>query len=228
MPLKAPPLAAGIFTVLNMAVGVHRLPGEIQNVHEQTEALLTLASEQGFPAFLARGTLSRGWILAMQGQAEAGTALVRQVLTAQSQTVEETGHLTLLIQAAQVYGAGGQPEAGLRVLDEALALVSRTGVRHHEAEVYRLKGELLLHAEGGLQQAAWPPEACFQKALEVARRQQARSYELRAAISLSRLWQQQNKRREAYDLLAPVYNWFTEGFDTADLQEAKALLDALQ
>ena len=118
----------------------------------------------------------------------------------------------------------GQPEAGLAALSEALALVEKTGERYYEAELHRLKGELLLqHAAPEVSHA----EACFQQALDVARRQQAKSWELRAATSLSRLWQQQGKRAEAHALLAPIYGWFTEGFDTADLQEAKALLEAL-
>jgi predicted ATPase len=108
----------------------------------------------------------------------------------------------------------------------SLAHVEHTGERHYEAEVYRLKGEILLHAACGVQNAALAEE-CFQQALAVARRQQARSWELRAAMSLSRLWQQQGKRTAARELLAPIYSWFTEGFDTADLQEAKALLEEL-
>jgi predicted ATPase len=127
---------------------------------------------------------------------------------------------------AEVYGQSGQAEAGLRLLAEALAHVEHTGERFYEAEVYRIKGEILLHAECRVRNAALAEE-CFQQALAVARRQQARSWELRAAMSLSRLWQQQGKRTAARDLLAPIYGWFTEGFDTADLQDAKALLEAL-
>jgi predicted ATPase len=108
------------------------------------------------------------------------------------------------------------------VLAEALAVTEHTGERCWEAEQYRLQGELLQARAD-----AWQAERCFRQALEIARHQQARSLELRAAMSLSRLWRQQGKRAEARDLLAPIYGWFTEGFDTADLQEAKALLDAL-
>ena len=112
----------------------------------------------------------------------------------------------------------------LALLAEALAHVDTTGERFYAAEVYRLKGELLLRQ-------ATPDEAqaetCWHQALDIARHQQAKSWELRAALSRSRLWQQQGKRDEARDLLAPIYGWFTEGFDTADLQEAKALLEAL-
>ena len=127
--------------------------------------------------------------------------------------------LALLAEAA---AQGGQREAGLTWLAEAVAVVDDTGERRWEAEVYRLKGELLQaraaehHAEA---------HSCFRQALAIAHRQQAKSLELRAAMSLSRLWQQQGKRTEAYELLAPVYGWFTEGFDTADLQDAKALLE---
>ena len=125
---------------------------------------------------------------------------------------------------AEAYGGIGQAEEGLRLLAEALAWVDTTGERYCEAEVYRIKGELLLQqAVSDVPQA----EACFQQALAVARRQQAKSWELRAAMSLSRLWQRQGKRAAARELLAPIYGWFTEGFDTADLQEAKTLLEEL-
>ena len=104
--------------------------------------------------------------------------------------------------------------------------MDRTGGRWWEAELHRLQGELLL-AQAGARQQVPEAETCFQQALDVARRQEAKALELRAAMSLSRLWQQQGKRAEAYELLAPIYGWFTEGFDTADLQEAKALLETL-
>ena len=110
------------------------------------------------------------------------------------------------------------------MLAEALTLADTTGERWYEAELYRLKGELLLQQYSDNQAEA---ETCFHQAIDIARNQQAKSFELRAATSLARLWQQQGKRQEAHDLLAPVYHWFTEGFDTADLQDAKALLDAL-
>jgi predicted ATPase len=136
--------------------------------------------------------------------------------------VGQSGFLALL---AAAYGAVAQPEKGLEVLAEALSVVNNKGERYYEAEIHRLTGELLL-AGCADQQAA--SEASFHQALIVARAQQAKSWELRAAISLSRLWQQQGKRAEAHALLAPVYGWFTEGFDTADLKDAKALLDELE
>jgi predicted ATPase len=110
---------------------------------------------------------------------------------------------------------------GLALLAEALALTNDKEERRWEAEVYRLKGEILLARTTGHDTEA---ETCFRQALDIARRQQAKSWELRAAMNLSRLWQRQGKREEFRELLAPIYGWFTEGFDTADLQEAKALL----
>jgi predicted ATPase len=125
---------------------------------------------------------------------------------------------------AEAYGRGGQAEEGLSVLDEALAAVQKTGERWWEAELYRLKGELILAASA---EDSAEAEAYFQHAIDIARRQQAKSLELRAAMSLSRLWQQQGKSDAARGLLAPVYGWFTEGFETADLQEAKELREVL-
>jgi predicted ATPase len=116
----------------------------------------------------------------------------------------------------------GQTAEGLEALAEALATVAQSRGRWWEPELYRLRGELLLQHSVAQPGEA---EACFQQALDIARRQQARSLELRAAMSLSRLWQRQGKREPARQLLAPIYGWFTEGFDTTDLREAKALLD---
>ncbi len=112
-------------------------------------------------------------------------------------------------------------------MNETLAFVERSGYCYTEAQLYWLKGKLLLNAERSPRHAELTPEACFRKALDIARQQQAKSMELRAAMSLARLWQSQGKRQDAYELLAPVYDWFTEGFDTADLQKAKGLLEEL-
>jgi predicted ATPase len=126
---------------------------------------------------------------------------------------------------AEAYREDGHPKAGLNALDEALALVDDTEARFYEAKLHRLKGVLLVkQAIPDTSQAA----SCCQQSLSIARRQQAKSWELRAATSLARLWQSQGKRQEAYDLLQPVYGWFTEGFDTADLKDAKALLQELK
>jgi len=135
--------------------------------------------------------------------------------------VDQTYFLALL---AEAYGQGKQEDEGLTVLEEALALTDQQASVIWEAEIHRLKGELLLARSAENQVEA---EACFHEALAVSRRQQAKSLELRTATSLARLWQHQGKRQQAHDLLAPVYHWFTEGFDTPDLQEAKALFDKL-
>jgi predicted ATPase len=125
---------------------------------------------------------------------------------------------------AEAYGEVGQTEEGLTVLAEALAVADKTGERYWEAELYRLKGELLLVLSAEKHTEA---ESCFRQALDIARHQEAKSLELRAATSLSRLWQRQGKGAEAQQLLVPIYGWFTEGFDTVDLRKAKALLEAL-
>src|SRR5207248_7964948 len=149
---------------------------------------------------------------------------ISQGLTAYHAAGAELCRPYFLALLAEVHGTLGQPETGLTMLTEALTLVDTTGERWYESEIYRLKGELLLQQSSDNQAEA---ESCFHKALAIARNQQAKSFELRTATSLARLWQQQRKRQEAHDLLAPVYAWFTEGFDTADLQDAKALLDIL-
>jgi predicted ATPase len=164
----------------------------------------------------------RGWALAEQGQGAEGVAQIRQGLTAWQAMGEALYQPRFRALLAEIYGSVGQTEAGLSVLAEVLAEVYTNGLCYCEAELYRLKG-MLLQAVGGSGEA----EACFQQALAIARRQQAKSWELRTATSLARLWQQQDKRAEARELLAPVYDWFTEGFDTADLLDAQALLRTL-
>ena len=139
------------------------------------------------------------------------------------------------------YARQGRIGEGLQMLAGALAVTNETGVRHYEAEMYRLKGELLLQKSNVRSLVSEVPntqhpipstqaeaEACFLKAIEIARSQKAKSWELRAATSLARLWRQRSRQKEAHKLLSEVYNWFTEGFDTKDLQEAKALLDSLE
>jgi len=182
--------------------------------------VIRLAMAQGFPLWRAQGAIFRGWTLAQQGQAQAGIEQIHQGLNAYRATGAVINQSYVLALLAEAHGTIGEPETGLTMLTEALA----QGERWYEPELYRLKGELLLaqspdnHAEA---------DTCFHHAITIAQTQQTKSFELRAATSLARLWQQQGKRQEAYDLLAPVYHWFTEGFDTADLQDAKALLDAL-
>jgi predicted ATPase len=209
------------------AIG-HYLRREARDVQEPAEMAMALINEQGLAGnFLAMATCLQGWALAAQGQREAGLAQMRQGLVIHQASGQEIQRPWLLGMLAEACMHAGQRDEGLRLVTEALERAQQSGERSWEAELYRLKGELLLHAEGGVQNTAVTAEECFHQALAVARRQQAKSFELRAAMSLSRLWQQQGKRAAARELLAPVYGWFTEGFDTADLQEAKTLLDAL-
>jgi predicted ATPase len=201
---------------------LHQFRRERPLTLELAERAMRVSTEQAFASWLAGGTILRGWALAQQGQGDEGIAQMRQGLAAYLAMGAELGRPRQLAMLAEAHGRVGQTAEGLAVLAEALTAVHKTGERFYEAELYRLKGELLLALSAANHAEA---DACFRQALAVARRQQAKSWELRAATSLARLWQQQGKRDEALELLAPVYGWFTEGFDTADLQEAKALLD---
>jgi class 3 adenylate cyclase/predicted ATPase len=235
---------------LNIATFIRHFRRESQAAHELAEENITLSTEQRIAQWLAQGTVERGWALTEQGETEAGIAHMHQGLAAWRGTGADLVVPYYLSLLAGVYGNVGQTEEGLAFVDEALTTVNNNGERWWEAELYRLKGELLLiqaakgggleniphetsivaAADGGATGRSprrTEAEACFRQALDVARRQEARSLELRAAMSLGRLWQQQGKRDEAHQLLAPIYSWFTEGFDTADLQEAKALLKEL-
>jgi predicted ATPase len=203
---------------------VSQLRRDVSAMHEQAEAAARLSTEQGFPLWAAMGTSLRGWALAMQGQGEEGLAQVRQGITAYRATGAAVCAPFLCTLLAEVCDHLGQVEDDLQALAEAHALVEQHEERWWEAEVCRLRGVLLLRQPGTPQAEA---EAWLQRALDVARRQEAKSLELRAAMSLSRLWQQQSKQAEAHALLAPIYDWFTEGFDTTDLQEARALLQEL-
>jgi predicted ATPase/class 3 adenylate cyclase len=209
---------------LRWAAVLHHLRREAPLTQVRAEAAMTMATEQEFPQLLAQTTPLRGWALAACGHGEEGMTQIQQGLAASratGATRDRPYHLALLAEAsAQV----GHTAKGLEAVTEALATLAQSGVRWWEAELYRLRGELLgQHAVAQPEEA----EACFHQALAVARRQQAKSLELRAAMSLSRLWQRQGKRSDVLELLAPIYGWFTEGFDTADLQEAKVLLDEL-
>jgi predicted ATPase len=197
---------------------------DIPAVHQHTEAMVVLAAEQGFTQWAALGTGFRGWALALQGQGEDGMAHLRQGIIAFQATGAEMFVPYLCTALAEVCAHLDHTTDGLQALAEAHTLVEQHEERFWEAEIYRLRGVLLLQPTGTPQAEA---EAWLQQALDVARRQEAKSLELRAARSLSRLWQQQGKRQDAYDLLAPIYGWFTEGSDTADLQEARTLLEQL-
>jgi predicted ATPase len=207
---------------LHFAAMLHQFRREAPAAHALAEATVSLATRQGLAQWLAVGTFLRGWAQTVQGQEEDGLAEMRRGLGAFRATGTLLDLPWYLGVLAEVCGRMGRVEEGLSMLVEALALACET--YFNAAEVQRLKGVLLLQ-----QSAPDAPEAerCFQQALGLARSQQAKAWELRAAVSLSRLWQREGKRDEAYGLLAPVYNWFTEGFDTADLHEAKTLIEAL-
>jgi adenylate cyclase len=208
---------------LLFAAWLHALGGEWPMAAEHAEATVVLCAEQGFADWLLLGTFRRGWALAELGRTNEGIAQMRDALAAMPSRGFELFrpyHLALL---AAAYGEAGRTDDALALVAEALALVERSDERWCEADIYRLKGELLLES-GGSSKA----EACFRRAIEIARRQSAKSLELRAATSLSRLLDKQRRRDEAGQMLGEIYGWFTEGFDTADLKEAKMLLDVLQ
>jgi len=232
-------------------VFLHQSRRELQRTQEQTEALVTFAQAQGIPQFASMGTILRGWALAKQGHEGEGIAQIRQGMAGLRTVGQELGRPYFSALLAEAYRQGGQVAEGLNVLTEALAITHKTGECMHQAELYRLQGELLSSDERGtrnderkthkkaqsassIHRSAFrtyhsvEAEACFQKAVEIARRQSAKSLELRAAMSLSRLWQRQGKAKQAHKMLAGIYSWFTEGLDTKDLQEAKALLAELE
>ena len=235
---------------LSYATALHYFLREPQAAQEQAEAAIRLSTEQGFPFWAAMGTLLRGWALALQGQEEDGIVQMHQGLATWRAIGVVLGQPGFLAMLAEAQSRAGQVEEGLHTLAEAVALVAKTGERYYEAEVWRMKGELLLNDERGMQNderkakkegqdsvfihhssliihRSEEAEACFHKAIEIAQSQQAKFLELRAVMSLARLWQQQNKVGEARELLEETYCWFTEGFDTKDLQAAEALLVTL-
>ena len=204
---------------------------EVQAAQEQAEAAIVVCTEQGFPYWLAMGTILRGWAIAEQGQEEEGIAQMRQGLAAYRATGAELRRPDYISLLAEAYGKEGQAEEGLNLLAQALNTVNKTGERWYEAELFRLKGEFLLKSEIQAPQSEIEKfsevETCFRQAIDITRRQSAKSLELRAVMSLSRLWQQQGKNAQARHKLAEIYGWFTEGFDTPDLKEAKALLEEI-
>jgi class 3 adenylate cyclase/tetratricopeptide (TPR) repeat protein len=206
---------------------VHRFSRDVKATEERARELAALSTEHGFPITLAAGAAHLGWALAEQGLGEEGIVQIRQAID----TWRATGSTLfyqpfLLAMLAEAYGKVGLSDDGLTVLAEALAIADNTGERFWEAELYRLKGELTLQSQfqGSKFKVRDEVEGCFRKAIDVARRQSAKSLELRAVMSLSRLWWHHGNRSEARRTLAEIYGWFTEGFDTADLKEARTLL----
>ena len=203
---------------------LHQYRREERATQEHAAATIEISTSQGFEGSSAFGAVLHGWALTQQGRGEEGTAQIRHGLDAYRATGAELWQPYFLALLAEASTTAEQGEERLRLLSEALQIIDAKGEYEYEAELYRLKGDFRLQQSQEHQSEA---EACLHRALAVARRQQAKSLELRAAMSLARLWQQHGKKAEAHALLAPVYNWFTEGFDTADLQTAKALLAEL-
>jgi predicted ATPase len=203
---------------------LHQFRREEQAVQERAEESIAISTEQGFEFFLEMGTILRGLALAEQESAEEGIAQMRQGVGAWRATGAELYQPYWLALLAETLGKVGQTEEGLTMLADASDTAHKNGERFYEAELYRLKGELLLALSAENQAEA---ETCFRQAIDVARQQCAKSLELRAVMSLSRLWQKQGRKEEASKMLAEIYGWFTEGFETKDLKEAKALLEEL-
>jgi predicted ATPase len=198
------------------------LTGDSVALDERAGELIAVASEQGFPRWHALGTIYRGWARVQEGQVAEGSSFLRRGATAFGGAGDAiwTPHYAALLAGA--YEIAGQLGEAVLLLDDALRMVMRTGERWFAAELNRRKGKLL-HDQGYCEGA----EACYLEALRIAREQDARLWELRAAVSLARLRRDQGHHDEVRGLLAPVFGWFTEGFNTPDLREAKALLDEL-
>ena len=232
---------------LYTAACLHMRQREGKAVREWVEAALAVSTEHGLAQWSAWVAVHQGWALTMEGQGEEGIAQIRRSLAAYRATGAEGGDPYLLALLAEAYGEVKQTEEGLNTLAEALEVADRAGDYLWKADLYQLKGQLTLQKEArGWRLETSPPspqasslkpqvsrevaqeaEGYFLKAIDIARNQQAKSLELRATVSLARLWRQHGKQTEAHEMLAEVYNWFTEGFDTKDLQEAKALLEEL-
>jgi predicted ATPase len=209
---------------LSLSVGSRLLSlvGDNAALDERASEVVAVATEQDFPHWRAEGTIFRGWVTVKRGDVIGGITLLRNGIAAYRATGSEVWtpyYLGLLGTACEI---AEQIEEALTLLDDALAMVEEQGGYWLKAELYRRKGQLLLRR--GQPEAA---EQLYRQALSIAREQEAKLWGLRAAASLARLWLDQGKRGKARDLLAPVYGWFTEGFDTLDLKEAKALLDEL-
>ena len=222
---------------LHFSALLHIARREPMRVQEQAEAVIALSRAQGFVLWLSGGMVTHGWALVEQGAVQEGTEQLRQGMTTWWAMGNYLGRPQIIARLAEAYGKSGQITEAIRALDDALATIHENAEQQHEAEIYRLKGQLLLQQAAKANDGCLPPtstatmakaEACFRRALDIARHQEAKSWELRAATNLSRLWLQQGERTAARQVLVKVYDWFTEGFDTPDLKEAQALLTVLE
>jgi tetratricopeptide (TPR) repeat protein len=215
--LKAPP--ADLCSALWFAAALNLMLKNSEIADEYIEECMKLAAESGLIVYLPLTALLRGWALALKGHLDEGLGVMVQCRSGVIPIIFSWMYMAF----AEVYLAADRVREGLEATNEGLDLAENTGTRVLEAETRRLKGELLLKCDGAVEEAA----QCFHDAIDVARKQGAKSFELRATISLARLLASQGRRGEVQTMLADIYNWFTEGFDTADLKDAKALLDRL-
>jgi tetratricopeptide (TPR) repeat protein len=196
--------------------------GAPYDIRRYAEQAVSLSSEHGFPFWISWGLLYRGWSMTSLGDSAEGYGLIAKGLALHRATGSVTSEAFALILLAEACSKLGQTTEGLSYLTEAEQIIETANDRYHEAELHRVRGDLL-NATGGLANA----ERSYQQAIAVAKRQSAKLFELRASTRIAGVWRDQGKRDEARELLAPVYGWFTEGHDTLDLKEAKALLDEL-
>jgi predicted ATPase len=201
----------------------HQFCQDVQGVKKTSNKEVTLSTEYGFLLWLAAMPIFLGWVTAEQGKPKEGIAQIKQGLGAIKATSSLCWQIHYLVMLAEAYKRAGEIDNGLATIEESLILMEKTGQRYFEAELHRLKGELLRMKDGNEAEV----QSLFERAIDVARGQKSKSLELRATMSLARLWQKQGKKEDAYKNLSEIYEWFTEGFDTQDLKDAKALLEEL-
>lgn len=217
--IPSPPASAFIHLLTAILYQHLRQPGKAR---QMAEACIAICDEHGVAMERGQVMFHYGWAIAELGQVENGISMIRTALDAQCARGGQINRPHKLACLAEVHCHAGQSEEGLKAVEEGLSFSRRTGNCHYDAELWRLKGEFLK-----MQGKTVEAEDCFQKAIEIARQQAAKSFELLASTSLARLWENRGKRKEAHQLLSDIYAWFTEGFDTADLQDAASLLKEL-
>jgi predicted ATPase len=217
--------AATLMFALFQAQLTHIACGNYAAANAHSDELISLADEKGALAWKALGMMNQGWLLALTGKALNAVELITSGITAYRSTGSTNWIPLRLSYLATAHAEIGQIDDAWRCIDEAVPAVETTKEGWHEAEINRIAGEIALKSP---EPEVAKAEDYFERALAVARQQQAKSWGLRAAMSMARLWRDQGKLQQARELLAPVYGWFTEGFDTRDLKEAKALLDVLE
>lgn len=221
--------AFNIAWALNFSGRLHEFRREGLEAQTLADEVITISKEQGFAYWLAWATVIRGWGLTEQGHVAEGLEDIRQGLSDIQGTGTEIARSHDLSLLAGAHAQAKNTECGLDIAAEALSFIQRSGERLYEAELHRLRGELILQRVDGSDSpdVLESAENCFLKAIQIAKNQEAKMWELRATVSLCRLWLKQNKQKQVRPLLSTIYNWFTEGFATKDLKEAKALLEEM-